>query len=125
MNVDVEETNWATVENLKRLAKFRFMDDTFFMACFQDNTKGIQFLLRKILHQPELKVKRVSTQYLLKNLHGRDAYLDVYAKLQDGRYVNLEIQRSNAGAKPQRARYHASLMAYEDTGKRQRSKRSS
>ena len=106
----LEETNWATVENVKHLEKFRLMDDTFFMACFHDNKKGIQFLLRTILHQPKLKVIRVNTQYLLKNLRGRDAYLDVYAKLQDGRHVNLEIQRSDAGANPRRARYHASLL---------------
>lgn len=100
----LEETNWATVENVKHLEKFRLMDDTFFMACFHVNKKGIQFLLRTILHQPKLKVIRVNTQYLLKNLRGRDAYLDVYAKLQDGRHVNLEIQRSDAGANPRRAR---------------------
>lgn len=46
----------------------------------------------------------------LKNLHGREAYLDIYAKLQDVRHVNLEIKRSNAGAKPQCTRYHSSLM---------------
>ena len=54
-------------------------------ACFDDNIEGTELLLRIILNKPDIKVTRVKTQKVLKNLAGRDIWLDIDANDADGR----------------------------------------
>lgn len=42
-------------------------------------------MLRIILNKPDLSVKRVTTQDLMKNLQGRDIWLDIDATDTEGK----------------------------------------
>ena len=49
-------------------------------------------------------------QFELKNLQGRSARLDIYAVDEHGKQYDVEVQRSDDGAAPRRARYNSSLL---------------
>ncbi len=97
-------------EDLQRIRGFRLIDDDFMNACFDDNIEGTELLLRIILNKPDIKVTRVKTQKVLKNLAGRDIWLDIDANDADGVEYDIEIQRADKGTNPKRARYHSSIM---------------
>lgn len=86
------------------------MDDDFMTKCFEDNAEGVEFILRIILEQPELKIEEVHTQHVIKNLQGHSVQLDILAKDAYGKYYNIEVQRSNEGADIHRARYNGSIV---------------
>lgn len=46
----------------------------------------------------------------MKNLQGRSARLDILSIDSAGNVLNIEIQRSDRGSIPKRARYHSSLI---------------
>lgn len=71
-------------QDLERLKSLRYMDDDFMTA--------------------------IHTQEVLKNLQGRSATLDVHAVDSDNKEIDIEIQRSDAGAGAKRARHNSSLM---------------
>jgi len=70
----------------------------------------VTLVLRIILEKPDLVVKTVSTQKTLTNLQGHDIRLDVFAVDSENRPYDIEIQRSDAGAQPRRARYYSGMM---------------
>ncbi|MDY6352088.1 MAG: PD-(D/E)XK nuclease family transposase, partial [Lachnospiraceae bacterium] len=96
-------------KDLERIRGFRLIDDDFMNVCFDDNIPVTELLLRIILGR-QVFVKQVRTQRNFKNLVGRDLYLDVLAVEDDGTQMNVEIQRSDSGADPKRARYHSSIL---------------
>ena len=96
-------------QDLQRIRGFRLIDDDFMNACFDGNIEGTELLLRIILNEPNLTVSRVETQKLIKNLAGRDIWLDIDAT-SPGREYNVEIQRADKGAEPERARIHSSYL---------------
>ena len=96
-------------QDLQRIRGFRLIDDDFMNACFDGNIEGTQLLLRIILNEPDLTVSRVETQKHMKNLVGRDIWLDIDAT-SPGREYNVEIQRADKGAEPERARIHSSYL---------------
>ena len=96
-------------EDLQRIRGFRLIDDDFMNACFNDNLEGTELLLRIILDKPTINVKRVKTQKLMKNLTGRDIWLDIDAADDTGTEFNIEVQRADKGAERKRARYHSSI----------------
>ena len=63
-----------------------------------------------ILNRDDLTVVRVVSQFELKNLQGRSARLDNYAVDEHGKQYDVEVQRSDDGAAPRRARYNSSLL---------------
>ena len=79
-------------------------------ACFDGNIEATELLLRIVLDREDLKVKKVTTQKAMKNLQGRDIYLDIDAVDSNGSEIDIEIQRANQGADRKRARYHSSIM---------------
>lgn len=96
-------------EDLQRLKNFRLLDDDFLTKVFED-IECVELLLRIILEKDDLKVIEVHTQHNMKNLQGRSARLDIFAVDSIGTAFNIEIQRSDHGAIPRRARYHSSLI---------------
>ena len=96
-------------EDLKRLKNFRLLDDDFLTKVFED-IECVELLLRIILNKNDLKVTEVYSQYNMKNLQGRSARLDIFAVDSAGAAINVEVQRSDRGAIPRRARYHSSLI---------------
>ena len=86
------------------------MDDDFFRVCFNDDKEGAAFILRIILDKSDLKVTKMRTQHSLKNLMGHSVILNVLATDSKGTLYNIEIQRSDTGALPKRARYISSMI---------------
>lgn len=66
-------------EDLQRICGFRLIDDDFMNACFDGNIEGTELLLRIILNKPDISVESVTTQKVMKNLLGRDIWLDIDA----------------------------------------------
>ena len=97
-------------QDLQRIKGFRLIDDDFMNACFDGNIEGTELILRIILGKPDLSVKRVETQKLMKNLQGRDVWLDIDATDSDDNEFDIEIQRTDKGADRKRARYHSSIL---------------
>ena len=97
-------------QDLQRLRGLRLIDDDFMTVCFDNYIEGAQLLLSIILGRDDLTVTDVKAQKIMKNLQGRDVWLDIYAKdARDIRY-NVEIQRADKGADRKRARYHSSMI---------------
>ena len=94
----------------KTIAKFCLMDDTFMAKFFENNIEGTEYLLHLILEDDKIKVEKVIGQYSIANLQGHSRRLDIYAVDGQGNHFNVEVQRTNSGAIPQRARYHADMI---------------
>ena len=97
---------------LETIKKFRLIDDTFFSACFDNNEEDVEYILRIILDKPNLKVLKVQTQKSVENMYGRSVRFDVFATDDSGKLYNIEVQRTDAGAVPTRARYNSSMLDY-------------
>lgn len=97
---------------LKRIRNLRLIDDTLMTVVFK-NKKCTELLLKIILNKDDLKVIKCKTQSLLENLEGRSSRLDVLATDSNGKKYNIEVQRSNKGASPKRARYNSSCIDLE------------
>ena len=108
--MDAAERERQHQEDLQRIRGFRLIDDDFMNACFDGNIEGTELLLRIILNKPDISVKSVKTQKVMKNLLGRDIWLDIDAEDSDGQEYDVEIQRADKGADRKRARYHSSIL---------------
>ncbi len=69
-----------------------------------------ELLLKIILNQQDIKIVSVEVQKEIKNLQGRSVRLDIFAEDEVGKIMNIEVQRSEDGAVPKRARYNSSLL---------------
>ena len=101
-------------EDLQRLRGFRPIDDTFMRCLFRDNLPLAQMVLRIITGKRDLVLTREETQKDLKRLLGaRSLCLDVHGVDSEDREYDLEVQRADRGARPERARYHSAAMDIE------------
>lgn len=101
-------------EDLQRLRGFRPIDDTFMRCLFRDNLPLAQFVLRIITGKQDLVLTREETQKDLKRLLGaRSLCLDVHGIDSENRQYDIEVQRADSGARPERARYHSAAMDIE------------
>lgn len=101
-------------EDLQRLRGFRPIDDTFMRCLFRNNLPLAQLVLRIITGKRDLVLTREETQKDLKRLLGaRSLCLDVHGVDSENREYDLEIQRADVGARPERARYHSAAMDIE------------
>lgn len=99
---------------------FRPIDDTFMRGMFKDNIPLAELVLRIIVGKPDLILTKCETQADLKRVTGaRSICLDAYATDSTGKKYDIEIQRSDNGADPHRARYHSSVMDVENLDKDQ------
>ena len=98
-------------QNLEQLANYRPLDDDFMRELFRNNLELAQFVLRIIIDKPDLKLTKEETQYDLQHLFGeRSITLDLFGVDDSNQQYDIEIQRSDEGADPHRARYHSSAM---------------
>lgn len=87
---------------------------------FKDNIPLAELVLRIIVGKPDLTLTKCETQADLKCVTGtRSICLDAYATDSTGKKYDIEIQRSDNGADPHRARYHSSVMDVENLDKDQ------
>ncbi|MBQ7266270.1 MAG: PD-(D/E)XK nuclease family transposase [Firmicutes bacterium] len=94
----------------------RPIDDTLFRKMFNGNIPLTQLVLRIFLDKPDLVVENVNTQFDLKKLMGaRSLILDAYATDSEGKKYNIEAEKSENRAEPNRARYHLSALDVENS----------
>ena len=105
---------------LEIIKKFRLIDDAFFSACFDANIEDVQYILRIILEKDDLQVLTVQTQKSVENIYGRSVRFDVFATDTQGKLYNIEVQRADAGAIPERARYNSVMLDYHELNKQER-----
>ena len=96
------------------------MNNRFMNKVFDGNIPATQRILRVILKNDKIKVRKVSVQQWLQNLYGHSAQLDILAEDENGTQFNVEIQRSDEGASVQRARFYCGAldMHFLDKGKK-------
>ena len=96
------------------------MNNRFMNKVFDGNISATQRMLRVILKNDKIKVRKVSVQQWLQNLYGHSAQLDILAEDEHGTQFNVEIQRSDEGASVQRARFYCGAldMHFLDKGKK-------
>ena len=110
-------------EYLAEMERFRLMDDDFMSKCLENAPECIELILQIILGKKDLKVVKSQTEYPIKSLQGRGVRFDVFARDSEDKEYDIEIQRSDKGAEPKRARYNSALMdanalkSGEDVGK--------
>lgn len=101
-------------EDLERLRGFRPIDDTFMRGIFKENIPLAELVLRIITGKPDLVLLKCETQADMKRVTGaRSVCLDAYATDSTGKKYDIEVQRSDNGADPHRARYHSSMLDIE------------
>ena len=100
----------VSAKTLERIQRFSLMDDPFMTVYFSGNIPCTELILRIILNKPDLVVKSVQAQKVLKNPQGRSVILDVAATDSAGLEYDIEVQRDDRGASPRRARYHSSSL---------------
>lgn len=102
-------------EDLQRLRGFRPMDDDFMRCLFRENIPLAQLVLRIITGKDSLIITSCQTQVDMKRVTGaRSVCLDAYGSDDVGKKYDLEVQRSDYGADPHRARYYSSVMDVEN-----------
>ena len=108
-NVKQNKTYSKKVEEI--VENLSLMDDDLMWRVFDENIPATQLLLRTILGR-ELEVIFTKGQWETENplVTGRCIRLDVFARDIDGDYFDCEVQRSDAGAIPKRARFHSAMM---------------
>ena len=107
-------------EDLERLRRFRPIDDTFMRGLFKNNLPLAELVLRIITGKQDLVLISCETQADMKRVTGaRSICLDAYATDSAGKKYDIEVQRSDTGADPHRARYHSSVMDVENLDEKQ------
>ncbi|MBQ4514995.1 MAG: PD-(D/E)XK nuclease family transposase [Anaerolineaceae bacterium] len=102
--------------NEQKILLFRPIDDLLFNLMYQDKD-ACQELIRTILEDDSLIVLEVRAQDTIPNLLGRGVRLDVTCKMQDGRIVNVEVQRFDSDDHYRRIRYNSSVLTARHTSK--------
>lgn len=106
-----ENKIWSE-ETLEAVEKLCLFDDDFMSLVFERNYEATEYLINTILERGDLRVINVVGQKEFKNPYfgGRTIKIDIYAEDANGKVYDIEVQRSDAGAVPRRARYHGSMV---------------
>ena len=107
--VGTGKVNIASIKYYDLIQQMCLMDNELMEACFAGHNDCVQLLVRVILNRDDITVIRSEVQKTLKGL-GRSVRLDIYAVDDAGKKYNIEIQRGDKGAVPQRARFNASTI---------------
>jgi len=89
------------------------MDDLMFELFFRDDPQYIEVVIREIfkhLKLPFVKIVSVATQHNLKTIGGCDPRLDLLAEDEEGRKINIEVQRALRPDHPKRGRYYSAVL---------------
>ncbi len=87
------------------------MDDELMARVFNENIPATELLISTILSR-DVVIVSTKGQFDMKNpiVGGRNIRLDILAKEEQGNYFNCEVQRSDDGATPTRARFHSAML---------------
>ena len=95
--------------NLEKIQRMCLMDDIFFNVCLDGSPECVELILQIVMDEPELKVQSVTTQRTIANLNYHGVRFDVMATAK-GKVYDIEVQRADEGAIPQRARYNSYMI---------------
>ena len=110
-----------TYETVRQVINdINLMNNRFMNKALDGNIPATQTILRIILDNDKIRVISVTVQRFLQNLYGHSAQLDILAEDEEGRRFNVEVQRSDEGSSPKRARFYSSAldMHFLDVGKK-------
>ena len=96
------------IEFMDMLKEQTIMDDLLGSKILDDEAT-LSEVLSRIVEKP-LQVVRREVQKSIQNLQGRGIRLDVLARDEKGKLYNIEVQRDDRGAVPQRARYNGAII---------------
>ena len=96
-------------ERLAIIQKLNLFSDVFMSVALND-AGACQHVLRILLEDKSLAVKRVKTQYRISRIVSRDVQLDVFAEGSDGRLYTAEIQRKDTLDHARRTRFHGAMV---------------
>ncbi len=110
MTKEKQTVGHQSVEQI--LEDMDLFDDDFMSKVFEHNIPATELLVQIILGDDSIRVQSVKAQVTLKGpkVNGRSVRLDIVARDGNGRIFNVEVQRKMAGASPQRARFHSSMI---------------
>ena len=69
-----------------------------------------ELILQIVMKNKNIHILEQVIQMDYKNLQGRSAELDCFARDSEARHYDIEVENSNKRAKPKRARYHSGLI---------------
>ncbi len=93
---------------LEEIKTLTLLDDQFMSKVFEDVSCANELMSA---FSPHIRaIVECRGQYKINNLQGRSVILDIYIIDTDNVHFNIEVQRANSGAIPQRARLHMSLI---------------
>lgn len=98
-NTQYSKATKETAENL------RIIDDAMFRLV-AERKEACQEILRTLLDRPQLRVLKVTPQCVITSLH-REIVLDVLCILEDGAYINIEMQKGSGNDDIKRNRFYA------------------
>lgn len=93
-------------EKRRKVSHFQLTSDIFFGKVMEDRL-ACQEVIRILTGQP-LTVKKVTTQYSIRNMENHSVVLDVLAEDEAGRIVNVEMHPKEDEDHVRRVRYHLS-----------------
>ncbi len=103
----------ADEKNIINVADATLMDDIFMSEVFRDDCEGVTYILRIILERDDLTVERVTTQHDIDSAFKRSIRLDIRAVDTQKNVYDIELQRTNDGAIPRRARFYSSKLDHD------------
>ena len=86
------------IDNRALIDSFCLFDTLYITAFFDGNIEGIEQVLRIVLDKPDLKVISVITEAFVANIDNHSVYFDVVAQDAQGKLMDVEVQRADAGA---------------------------
>ena len=110
--VCVENTEKVVLReaDLRAIAEFRLIDDTFMSAVFDGRIQETELLLKIVLEKEDITVISSKAQYYLSNIYGKEVRLDILARDSMGKAYNVEVQKVLSGAPVQRARFNGAMV---------------
>ncbi len=108
MSEDKKQPHLSEYE--KRLQGLRLLDDDFMKLAFDQDTASTGQLLQIILDNQDLTVTAAVSQEEIRSAYGKTVRLDVHAVDSTGKNFDIEVQRSQAGAVPERARLNSAML---------------
>ena len=99
----------SILENRKIVERYCLFDDLMMSKTFED-FNCVSYLLGTIFHRDDLEIVDVRSQFEVRNLQGKSIRLDIFAIDKNGVIYDIEVQRDNSHANPQRARYYSSMI---------------
>ena len=109
---DITQLRAECVQELVREAKGEcFMDDLLARCAFNGFNEGAEMLIRAALGRDDLQVVETTTQLELSSRDYRGLIIDIQARTPDGTRFNIEVQRTQNGAPPERGMFHMAMMA--------------